>query len=295
MNQIHGCNVLQYFRHVRLLLESVYEKNEARTLALIIFEHYTGFDLKKLITVHKAEITDFQRSEMAGAVQRLLAHEPVQHITGMALFYGNRFMVNNQVLIPRPETEELVRWIINDYEDADSFCLADIGTGSGCIAISLALNLHNAKISGFDVSPAALTTAIMNNQFNGANASFYLCDIFKPESWPSQYYDVIVSNPPYVPESEKKDLPLNVKLYDPPLALFVPDSDPLLFYKALAHFAVNRLHAEGWIYLEVHQMFADNVAALLSQSGFGNVIVKTDLNNRKRMVRATVSPHARAE
>ncbi len=286
MNQNQSSNLSQYFMHIRQLLASAYDWNEARALALILFEHYINVDAKKLITGQNNEINDARRSEIYSAVQRLLVHEPVQHITGNSLFSGSRFFVNRNVLIPRPETEELVDWVKADYSETQPCRIADIGTGSGCIAISLSLVFRQAKVDGFDVSPEAIAIADKNNQLLGANASFYICDIFNPENWPSEHYDIIVSNPPYIPESEKPDLPLNVNLFEPPLALFVPDSDPLVFYRAITRFASHRMPYNGRIYLEVHRTFAEDVADLFRQSGFGNVIVKTDLNNRKRMVKA---------
>ena len=237
-----------------------------------------------VLTTHQEDLIDQY-------TQRLLTHEPIQYVLGYAEFYGLKFKVNSSVLIPRPETEELVRWIIEDMqtpvptfsggEGPGVRSVLDIGTGSGCIPISLKKKLPNANISGLDVSEDALAIAEENAELNTTEVHFSKLDILK--EIPTQKYDIVVSNPPYISYDEKHIMYDNVLQYEPHLALFI--DSPLLFYQRIADISSQILHANGKIYLEVSEFRAAEVAAIFLQKGFKTEI-KKDMSGKERMIKA---------
>lgn len=279
----------QYFREVRSRLGAKYESREARHLSIRLFEYFAAIGSKVLIIEPERQLEKVVVDAINNAVSRLLDHEPLQYITGIAHFCGHEFFVNPDVLIPRPETEELVSWALEDYADQHNLKFADLGTGSGCIAISLWLRFQDASVDAFDISAEALTVARKNNDALGARVSFFQTDLSYPSFWPNENYDVIVSNPPYIPIKSKELLPHNVARFEPASALFVPDKDPLMFYRILADFANSRLNKNGNMYVEVHEDFANDVAELFIKSGFNPVHLRTDINEKKRMVKAVKS------
>lgn len=210
-------------------------------------------------------------------------HRPIQYIFGKAHFYGMDFEVNENTLIPRPETEELVDWIIHENRSGGKIRILDIGTGSGCIAISLAKNLPGAEVFAVDVSEKALEVATGNASRNNVKVNFILKDILTAESLP-EAFDVIVSNPPYVRELEKAEIKPNVLEYEPHLALFVEDSDPLLFYRKIALLAKGNLPQNGRLYFEVNQYLGNETAEMLEGYGFKNVVLRKDLYGNDRMI-----------
>jgi release factor glutamine methyltransferase len=220
------------------------------------------------------------------ALDRLQQHCPIQYVLGEASFYGLLFKLNESVLIPRPETEELVDWICKDYKASHrQISILDIGTGSGAIAISLAKHLLSASITAIDISPGALNVAQANANFHNVAVRFYEEDIFSPSSkLTSQTFDLIVSNPPYVRESEKVFMDLNVLNYEPAAALFVPDDDPLKYYKAIAEFASGYLTSSGSIYLEVNEGLVDETSALFQKEIY-SAISRKDINEKNRMLK----------
>lgn len=274
------------FRDIRKRLEKQYPAGEARQLSAILLEHFCDLSVKDLVVAPNTEVAPEMILKTDDAVIRLLNHEPVQYITGRAYFCGHEFFVNPDVLIPRPETEELVRWILNENSERSELRIADIGTGSGCIAISLALRLLEATVDAYDVSSAALSVAKQNNSESGSQVNFHLFDFQNKTEWPDKKYDIVVSNPPYIPAGNKSSLPLNVSAYEPGQALFVPDTDPLLFYMLLADFAGSQLEQQGKLYVEVHEDYADKVVELFMASGLCQVALRCDVNGKKRMVRA---------
>jgi len=212
--------------------------------------------------------------------------EPIQYILEECEFYGLPFYVNSSVLIPRPETEELVEWIISDHSNRNGNLL-DIGSGSGCIAVSIANFLKSFSVSAVDVSGSALAVARRNAERNNCQVQFMQADILKPENnCFDGAFDVIVSNPPYVREKEKQQMSQNVLGYEPHLALFVPDEDPLLFYKAIALFGKRRLKTEGKLYLEINEGLGKESVTLLACLGYRDIILRKDIFGRDRMIRA---------
>lgn len=221
------------------------------------------------------------------AVQRLLHNEPLQYVLGEADFYDLVFAVNPNVLIPRPETEELVQLILSHHLDK-KFSILDIGTGSGCIPISLKKHLPKAHVSGCDISREALALAKANAQRNGVEVNFFYCDILNKNHWSENHYDVVVSNPPYVLNADKKTMRPNVLDFEPHLALFVADDDPLVFYKVIADFALQALNASGHLYFEIHEAYGAATQELLETKGFKNVIVHQDVFGKVRMISASL-------
>jgi release factor glutamine methyltransferase len=219
------------------------------------------------------------------AITRLKNYEPIQYIIGDTEFYGLVFKVNPSVLIPRPETEELVDWIIKDCEDDKKINILDIGTGSGCIAISLAKNLPNAKVFALDVSNEALKTANQNAINNGVEVEFIEADILSYNSLDIQF-DLIVSNPPYVRELEKQMMSANVLDHEPHLALFVEDDDALLFYRKITDVAADILKPNGQLFFEINESLGESTKQLLDNSNYKNIELKKDIFEKDRMIKA---------
>ena len=230
------------------------------------------------------------------AIFRLKIHEPIQYIIGETEFYGLPFKVNKHTLIPRPETEELVEWIYIEFSNQQSTInnqqFLDIGTGTGCIAISLAKNLPNAKVSALDISEEALKIAQQNAEMNKVKIDFFQTDILAAETLPKKY-DVIISNPPYVRELEKKQMQQNVLKHEPESALYVSNEDPLLFYRAISHLAKKHLNPEGKLFFEINEYLADELTALLEGEGFKNIQVKKDIFGKDRMIKCSLNEPAK--
>lgn len=225
----------------------------------------------------------FEYFEMV--IERLLNYEPIQYILGSTLFFGSDFIVNKEVLIPRPETEELISWVLEQLDSDKSIKILDIGTGSGCIAISLAKQLPMADVYAMDISLGALSIAKKNAEANGVVIQFIEASIL---DWESQdlFFDVIVSNPPYVRKSEKEMMSPNVLNHEPHLALFVENNNPLLFYKAIVEMSKRNLTSQGLIYFEINEYLAEETKSLFSSTFFQAVQLKRDIFSKYRMLRA---------
>lgn len=277
----------QALRQITDTLETIYPPGEAAAITGLLLEHITGLRPQDGRFRENNLLTTGQEEALAPAVQRLLAHEPVQYITGEAWFCGLRFQVNPSVLIPRPETEELVEWVISQCRfPIQSLQIADMGTGSGCIPIALKKRLNKAEVTGYDISAAALDTARGNAAGLGIAVTFHLLNLLD-ENASAQLprFDFITSNPPYIPQREKEEMPLNVTLYEPALALFVPDQDALVFYRALAQLGHTKLNPGGMLMMELHENLAQDCLQLFSDSGY-NVEIKKDMQGKERMLRA---------
>lgn len=268
-------------------LEACYTADEAAAIARWVFEsrfHYTRLDycLGKDRDFSKEERDDFEN-----IASRLLENEPVQYILGETEFCGLPFSVDRNVLIPRPETEELVRWIASDAPLFPSSArILDIGTGSGCIAVSLACLLPGASVSACDVSEGALRIARTNALRNEAEVSFFQEDILHPKFLPRlPQWDVWVSNPPYICECEQTGMERNVLEYEPHTALFVPDADPLLFYRTIAHLGSVHLRPGGFLYFEINRAYAEETCRMLEDAGYENMEVRKDFRGNDRMIR----------
>lgn len=269
-------------------LEKSYPKTEIESFFYLIMDAYYGL---KRVDITLNPLKEFNIDDKFHKVLNDLTNQiPIQYILGFTEFYGMNFRVNQHVLIPRPETEELVEWILlnQPQKKNNNLTVLDIGTGSGCIAISLAKNLPNAQVFGLDVSKEALCTANLNSLDNQVTVNFIEDDIldsvFNIHSLDK--FDVIVSNPPYVRESEKELMNNNVLENEPHLALFVNDENPLLFYNRIADFAKENLVQNGKLYFEINQYLAKETMSLLKEKGFGSIELKKDIFGKDRMIKA---------
>tara|TARA_R110002072_G_scaffold193809_5_gene350992 strand:- start:657 stop:1529 length:873 start_codon:yes stop_codon:yes gene_type:complete len=276
----------EYRNHFKSKLKEIYPEEEIGSFFYLLSEKYLllpRFEVTFQLDL-KLSIDDILKFDEA--LKQLENEVPLQYILGETEFYGLPFKVNSSVLIPRPETEELVEWILQDYSKINQqFTLLDIGTGSGCIAISLAKNLPLAKVSALDISLKALKTASENATLNDVTISILEQDILAIKELDSTF-DVIVSNPPYVTISEKEKMKSNVLLYEPHNALFVKDSNPLLFYNSIAEIALKNLKKKGSLYLEINEAYGSEVVEMLEKMGFENVELKKDFFGKDRMIKA---------
>ena len=262
-------------------------------LKRILMSHITGLSTARLLAEPNLQLTEEQQKLFDEAIIRLQNNEPIQHILGYTTFYGRQFRCDRRALIPRPETEELVDWIVNDWSIANgqlsTVKIIDIGTGTGCIALSLAKELKGTEVTAVDISTEALSLACENAEILEAkDVRFVECDILGECNIIEGAYDVIVSNPPYVRECEKVDMEANVLNYDPHTALFVTDEDPLVFYRAIAEFALTHLTPKGALYFEINQYLGQETCDLLISLGYKNVTLREDINGNARMVKATL-------
>lgn len=262
---------------------ATYPPREAEAMAHMLCRHFFGITAAQMLIDMNQNIDLHTAEQVKNAVTQLLNYTPIQHITGHVDFYGCRINVNPHVLIPRPETEELVQWILQTIAPKRSVRILDIGTGSGCIAIALAARLPLASVEAWDISPQALYTAAHNADINDVKIHFREADILRPPP-ASALWDVIVSNPPYVCVSERAALPANV-LHEPPCALFAPNGAPLLFYGCIADFARQHLVDGGSLFFEINERFGTEVVDLLHSRHFTGIELRQDLNNKDRMVR----------
>lgn len=254
-------------------------EREATSIARIVFE-----DAFRLFE-YQSEQPFLAIDKLQAIQKRLVNNEPVQYILGQADFYGLKFKVTPDVLIPRPETEELVYWVLESIQKSN-LKLVDIGTGSGCIPITLKKKLPNAEILGLDISQAALKIAQENAVLNQVNVSFQAVDILKAEKWQAlPYFDVIISNPPYIPYEEIGLMPKQVTDFEPNLALFVDNKAPLIFYQKIAQFAQQKLTPNGQLFFECNEFNAKEVVLILEQLGFSKVELAKDMEGKERMVR----------
>lgn len=263
-------------------LSGVYPKNEGDALALMLLEKIFGTSRTDLLVNAEMEFSPENVKFLKQAVDRLLANEPIQHILGEADFYGRQFKVNADVLVPRQETEELIRLIVNENKQNEPKIL-DIGTGSGCIACSLAKEIAGSEVHALDVSEKALEVAKENSNLLQAGVVFSKLDVLA-QDLPEKEFDIIVSNPPYVLESEKAGMHRNVLGFDPHLALFVDDTDPLLFYHVIADKSHASLKKGGRLYFEINEKFGNEISCLLTDFAFSKVTIHQDLHGKDRFV-----------
>ena len=262
-------------------LAAVAEPQEVQAMIRIICEDIFNYDPVDVALRQESELPDFAPERIADIIARLQRHEPLQYVVGNARFHGHKFKVTPAVLIPRPETEQLVDLII-DENTASDLRVLDMGTGSGCIAISLARALKFAQVDALDVSRDALEVARENAAALKVKVRFFESDMLALQ--PPARYDIIVSNPPYICWSEREAMEANVKDYEPGQALFVPDNDPLLFYKAIAPYAAQSLERGGRLYLEINRRFGNEVKRLLEDNGFDEVRIIEDSYGNTRFV-----------
>ncbi len=272
-------------------LDAIYGINEVDSFFHLLIDHY--FKLPKYITALEPEHIISKEGEinMFAALSELISQRPIQYILGETEFCGLPFKVSEDVLIPRPETEELVQWIVDAHNNVNSSVL-DIGTGSGCIAISIAKQILNSKVYALDVSEEALNLARQNAVLNNAIIEFIHADILNPQFIDSGLkqtkFDIIVSNPPYIRELEKAQMAPNVLDNEPHLALFVEDDTPLLFYEKIMIFAKDKLNKSGVLYFEINENYGQEICNLLKRENFDNVELKKDIYGKDRMIKATL-------
>jgi release factor glutamine methyltransferase len=288
---------------IRQQLIAMYDEREASSIASMVMENVTGLARVDRLTKKDEPLVVQQLHHLTEIAQRLGQHEPIQYVLGECFFHGLKLYVNNHVLIPRPETEEMVEWIINDVnasgknvfhrkegeaDETTQLKILDVGTGSGCIALALKKAMPKAEIWGCDVSEEALNIARRNGaqldirvDFQGIN----FLDESQQISLPT--VDIIVSNPPYIPEKDKATMRLNVLTHEPHSALFVPNDDALIFYKTLALFGHKRLYENGCVYVEISESAANETVQVFKDAGYQHVEVKQDMQGKDRMLKAT--------
>ena len=266
-------------------LKGIYSDDEIAVMTAWCFEEFLGIKRHELKLAEEGNMSESELLKFNFAVKDLKNERPIQYIFGKADFFGMKLKVNEHVLIPRPETEELVQLIIKDGANAKS--ILDIGTGSGCIAIALKKNIPGAEVTAIDISKEALEVALYNADKQNAEIHFLREDILSPSAVPFDQYDIIVSNPPYIRLSEKESMQKNVTDHEPHLALFVDDPDPLLFYKAIADHGLKALKKDGQLYFEINEALGAEAKLLLENKGFKNVTLIKDINNKNRILRGT--------
>jgi release factor glutamine methyltransferase len=268
---------------------TAYPPEEAREMAFMLLDHYFGLR-KTDVLGDKPLPPNRTEPDWFRILERLNRQEPIQHVIGTTIFCGLEFEVSPDVLIPRPETEDLVRLIMHDFAERErALDVLDIGTGSGCLAVTLARFLPSATVKGWDVSEQALETARRNaDNLQAPDVTFAIQDILNVSPEYGQQFDCIVSNPPYVTRSEAAQMDANVLHYEPDLALFVDDADPLIFYKAVANFAAHHLAPGGACYVEINERFGDDTRQVFAEHGFVTVQVYKDIHGKDRTVRANL-------
>lgn len=268
-------------------LKDLYPATEIKSFTFLILEKLTGLSRTQIIVNKNTVFSLEQHHEIESFIDKLKRFVPIQYILGETEFYGLNFSVNESVLIPRPETEELVDWIQKENDNSANLNILDIGTGSGCIAISLKYEFRNASVDAFDISKNALETAKLNAKQNNLEVNFSNVDIFNAPEF-SKKWDVIVSNPPYIPQAEKTEIHANVLDYEPHLALFVPNDDPLLFYRQIGMFAQKHLNCNGKLYFEIHRDAGQKGIELLNNLGFKSVELRKDISGNDRMLKGEI-------
>lgn len=297
-SNIKSAELNQVARELRGELEKLYDAREAEAMSRLILEHLTGLPYHRIVVDRGNRLAAEQRQKLKQLLEELLTGKPVQYVLGEAHFYGLSLRVNPSVLIPRQETEELVDWILKsvhsglgERELRNPITILDIGTGSGCIAIALEKNLSAAKancsVGACDLSIDALELARENARINRSDVRFWQADILDENSWEAfPILDLIVSNPPYVTHSEQALMQAHVLKHEPHLALFVPDNDPLLFYRKVAAFGRQKLRPGGYLFFEINEAFGRDVCEHLEKTGYAQVELRKDLPGKDRMVRA---------
>lgn len=267
-------------------LADIYEKREAQAIVRTILEVRFHLGYADILCDKVTYLSAKERTELKEIMRRLQQAEPVQYILGETIFAGRAFKVNRNVLIPRPETEVLCQWIISECNESDHHSsILDIGTGSGCIAISLALELEKSKVTAWDISSEALITAKENAKALKAKVLFEQRDALKLQK-EEAIWDIIVSNPPYITEKERRNMERNVLEYEPSMALFVPDNNPLCFYESIALYAAHALKPGASLFFEINPLYTLELKKLLQNLGFNEIAGKKDQFGRNRFIKA---------
>jgi len=278
-------NLQEASKYIITNITAIYSEREAQNICNILLEEITQLSITERIIKKTLQLSDNNVETIKKSVDKLLLHQPIQQIIGYTWFANNKFIVDKNVLIPRPETEELVASIIADNKDKQINIL-DIGTGSGCVAVSLKSGLPKATVTAIDISKKALNVAKLNAANIGVEVLFIELDFLNENSWHNlPKFDIIVSNPPYIKEVEKQEMSNNVLLFEPHLALFVPNDNALIFYEKIKAFANNHLKKGGVIWLEINETLGAETAAIFELQGF-KAEIKNDLQGKQRIIKA---------
>ena len=275
--------LVKYRNYFFTILKSIIEQNEIEEVFFWIIDHYCGISRMDYILNPDLKLSNHQKENLMNAVSLLKTNMPIQYVLGESEFMNLKFNLNYNVLIPRPETEELVSWVIKDNNHNKT--ILDIGTGSGCIAIALAKFIKNSRVTAWDIDEKILSVAEKNASKNKVKVLFELKDITTIKS--NNKFDLIISNPPYICDSEKLGMQNNVLLFEPHLALFVNDNDPLFFYLKIIDFAKSNLNDNGKIFLEINENQSIGVVKLLNNAGFYDIELKKDFRLKNRMIKAS--------
>ena len=272
-------------QYIRESLQTHFSESELRIVTQILISKITGYTTTQIIVNKNTIFSDEQVNLLHTFVEKLKKHEPLQYVTGETEFYGLQIKLKPGVLIPRPETEELIEWIVQSVDNNKVCDMLDIGTGSGCIALALKSVFENAHVSAMDISAEALEIAAENASVLSLPISFLQGDALHLSAENSRW-DVIVSNPPYIPTAEKEVMDSAVVDFEPHQALFVPDNDPSLFYRRIAEYAFLALKVNGLLFFEIHRDFGQQCVAMLHETGFTNVELRRDISGNDRMIKA---------
>ena len=273
--------------YINTSLNSFYPKEEIQAFYFILLHFYGGLSKTDILISPNRTIDNLHKIKILNAIEELTTEKPIQYILGETEFFSNRFFVDENVLVPSQETEELVAWIISETDTNQKINILDIGCGSGCISISLAKVLPNTKVTAIDISKKAIELAKRNAVENNVQIHFIEQNILETNSL-TEKYDIIVSNPPYVREIEKNEIKNNVLCYEPHLALFVPDDTPLLFYKKITQLAKFSLNENGKLFFEINQYLGNETKKMIENNGFTNVVLRNDLIGNPRMIKAEI-------
>jgi len=277
-------NLQEATKHITNSLQTIYAPRESQNIAAILMEDITALSATQRWIAPISALTPTQILAIEQSISLLLQHKPIQQIVGYTWFAGNKFYVDENVLIPRPETDELVEHIVKQHKN-EPIAIIDIGTGSGCIAVSLKNKLPNATVTAIDVSSKALTIATKNATHCGVDVNFLHLDFLEENNWNQlPQFDVIVSNPPYIKELEQAQMQNNVLLHEPHVALFVPNDNALIFYEKIALFAKTHLKPNGCIWLEINEALGKETAAVFIDNGFSAQIM-LDMQGKERMIK----------
>ena len=261
-----------------------FSKSEINTFFKLLCEDIIGIKPHQIIINAANKVSDSDLNLFFDAINRLKLNEPIQYIMGYSYFFGNKIKLSPSVLIPRPETEELISWIFEHYQPFEKLKILELGTGSGCIAVTLAKHFINSKVFALDISDYALEVARFNSESNNTNVIFFKADILNLGVL-DENYDIIVSNPPYVTKREMSKMSHNVLDYEPHLALFVEDSNPLIFYKSIKKIILSNLSPNGHCFLEINESYGDELMQLYEDLSFDSVVLRKDNFNKNRMIK----------
>lgn len=280
--------LLELSDYFKQSLIDLYDEDEAQSIFFITIDSLLNYNRSAFLVNKQRLVTDAEFAAFENVISSLKSGKPIQYILGEAYFYGLKFKVNQAVLIPRPETEELVEWILDEIDNSLEINILDIGTGSGCIAIALKRNQPLANVYALDIAIDTIATAKENALLNNAEIFFITDDILNPKTSFDKKIDIIVSNPPYIKEDEKQAMHQNVLANEPHRALFVTNENPLIFYNAIAEFAMENLADHGLLFFEINEYLGKETVSLLEHKGFNNIELRKDMQGKDRMVKASL-------